>query len=163
MGFDLTIPPQLQRAAAREDLAVCNEATAKHGLRLTEPQMRELVERRGEALRATGRVEFGRGVVRELVRGFCDSPYLSQENYAEVIADVQDVFYRRKEDAEGAGEPMADDDLVEALRYTFDGEAAGSAAGRCSGRNAAGVCGARPGGRVRREDAERGVRGGGRL
>lgn len=37
MGFDLTIPPQLQRAAAREDLAVCNEATAKHGLRLTEP------------------------------------------------------------------------------------------------------------------------------
>ena len=54
MGFDLTIPPQLQRAAAREDLAVCNEATAKHGLRLTEPQMMELVERRGEALRATG-------------------------------------------------------------------------------------------------------------
>ena len=95
MGFDLTIPPQLQRAAAREDLAVCNEATAKHGLRLTEPQMMELVERRGEALRATGRVEFGRGVVRELVRGFCDSPYLSQENYAEAIADVQDVFYRR--------------------------------------------------------------------
>ena len=127
MGFDLTIPPQLQRAAAREDLAVCNEATAKHGLRLTEPQMMELVERRGEALRATGRVEFGRGVVRELVRGFCDSPYLSQENYAEAIADVQDVFYRRKEDAEAAGEPIADDDLVEALRHAFDGEAAGSA------------------------------------
>ena len=76
----------------REDLAVCNETTAKHGLRLTEPQMMELVERRGEALRATGRVEFGRGVVRELVRGFCDSPYLSQENYAEVIADVQDCL-----------------------------------------------------------------------
>ena len=103
MGFYLTIPPQLQRAAAREDLAVCNEATAKHGLRLTEPQMMELVERRGEALRATGRVEFGRGVVCELVRGFCDSPSLSQENYAEAIADVQDVFYRRKEDAEAAG------------------------------------------------------------
>ena len=89
--------------------------------------MMELVERRGEALRATGRVEFGRGVVCELVRGFCDSPYLTQENYAEAIADVQDVFYRRKEDAEAAGEPIADDDLVEALRHAFDGEAAGSA------------------------------------
>lgn len=126
MGFDLMIPPQLQRAAAQEDLAVCNEATAKHGLWLTEPQMMELAERRGEALRATGRVEFGRGVGRELVRGFCDSPYLTQENYAEAIADVQEVFYRRKEDAEAAGEPMADDDLVEALRHAFDCEAAGS-------------------------------------
>ena len=125
MGFDLTIPPQLQRAAAREDLAVCNEATAKHGLRLTEPQMMELVERRGEALRATGRVEFGRGVLRELVLGFCDSPYLSQEGYEETIADVQDVFYRRKEDSE-AGEAMADGDLIEALRFAYDHEAAGS-------------------------------------
>ncbi|MFR1640955.1 MAG: DUF6323 family protein, partial [Eggerthellaceae bacterium] len=83
MGFDLAIPPRLQRAAVREDLAVCNEATAKHGLRLTEQQMMGLAERRGEALRATGRVEFGRGVLRELVLGFCDSPYLSQEGYEE--------------------------------------------------------------------------------
>ena len=165
MGFDLTIPPQLQRAAAREDLAVCNEATAKHGLRLTEPQMMELVERRGEALRATGRVEFGRGVVRELVRGFCDSPYLSQENYAEVIADVQDVFYRRKEDAEGGrrADGRRRPGGSAALHVRWRGGGIGGAAGRCSGRNAAGVCGARPGGRVRREDAERGVRGGGRL
>lgn len=125
MGFDLSIPPLLQGAAAREDLAVCNEATAKYGLRLTEQQARGLAERRSEALRATGRVEFGRGVVRELVMGFCDSPYLSQENYEETIADVQDVFYRRKEDSE-AGEAMADDDLVAALRYAFDHEAAGS-------------------------------------
>ena len=35
-GLDLAIPPRLQRAAAREDLAVCNEATVKYGLRLTE-------------------------------------------------------------------------------------------------------------------------------
>lgn len=127
MGFDLSIPPQLHGAAVREELAVCNEATAKYGLRLTEQQMIGLVERRTEALRATGRVEFGRGVVRELVRGFCDSPYLSQENYEDTIADVQDVFYRSKEDAEvDGGEPMADDDLVEALRYAFDHEAAGS-------------------------------------
>lgn len=125
MGFDLSIPPQLQGAAAREDLAVCNKATAKYGLRLTEQQALGLVQRRGEALRATGRVEFGRGVIRELVLGFCDSPYLSQENYEETIADVQDVFYRRKEDSE-VGEAMSDDDLVAALRYAFDHEAGGS-------------------------------------
>ena len=163
MGFDLTIPPQLQRAAAREDLAVCNETTAKHGLRLTEPQMMELVERRGEALRATGRVEFGRGVVRELVRGFCDSPYLSQENYAEVIADVQDVFYRRKEDAEAAGRARSPTTTWWkhcATRSMVRRRDRWSCWWRCSGRNAAGARDAWSGGSVRREDAERGTRGG---
>lgn len=125
MGFNLSIVTQLQGATVREDLAVCNAATEKYGLRLTEQQMRGLSERRGEALRATGRVEFGRGMLRELILGFGDSPYLTQENYEETIADLQDVFYRRKEDSE-VGEVLADDDLIEALRDVFDHEANGS-------------------------------------
>lgn len=116
---------RLQRAGATEELAVCNQAMAQYGLSLTQDQMQELVERRYTALRATGRVEFGRGVLREIVLGFCSSPYVSQDNYEDTIADVQDTFYRRKEDAE-AGEPLPDDDLVEALRYAFDHEVAGS-------------------------------------
>lgn len=125
MGFNLSMVTQLHGAAAREDLAVCNAATAQYGLQLTEEQMQGLAARRGEALRATGRVEFGRGILRELIVGFGDSPYLTQENYEETIADLQDVFYRRKEDSE-AGETLADDDLIEALRDAFDHEAAGS-------------------------------------
>lgn len=125
MGFNLSMVTQLHGAAAHEDLAVCNAATAQYGLQLTEQQMQGLAARRGEALRATGRVEFGRGILRELIVGFGDSPYLTQENYEETIADLQDVFYRRKEDSE-AGETLADDDLIEALRDAFDHEAAGS-------------------------------------
>lgn len=102
-----------------EDLAVCNEATRKVDLRLTEEQMAGLVERRGDALRETGRVEFGRGIVREVILGFCDSPFIVQENYEETIADVQDIFYRRKEEAEISG-AFADEDLIQALRFAFD-------------------------------------------
>lgn len=125
MDFDLSIVSRLQDVAAQEDLAVCNQATLPYGLRLTEAQMRGLSERRGDALRATGRVEFGRGVLRDLVLGFCDSPFLMQDSYEETIAGLQDVFYRRKEDSE-AQEALADDDLIEALREAFDHEAAGS-------------------------------------
>lgn len=130
MGLDLLYVGQLSRVLAQEDLAVCNEATAQYGLTLTQPQMQRLTERRGEALKATGRVEFGRGVLRELIIGFCDSPYVEQDTYEETIADLQDVFYSCKEESEAAGDSAAsvipDDDLIEALRYAFDHEAAGS-------------------------------------
>lgn len=126
MGIKLSMNlMQVNTAATQEDLAVCNQATVSYGLSLTQEQMQGLVERRQAALRATGRVEFGRGVLREIVLGFCDSPFLIQNSYEETVAGIQDVFYRRKEDAE-LGEPVADDDLIEALRDAFDNEAAGS-------------------------------------
>ena len=131
MGFDLTAGfaggRHMQRAALQDDCMACNQVTARYGLSLTEEQMGGLMERRAAVLAATGRVEFGRGVLRELVQGFADSPYLTQENYESALADVQDAFYRRKEDSEAhdAG-PLADDDLIEAMRYAFDHEVAGS-------------------------------------
>lgn len=118
--FDLSAGWQqsLQVAASRDDLTACNEATA-YGLSLTEEQMVGLAERRHEALRATGRVEFGRGALRDIVAAFRDSPYLLQETYAETLADVQDAFYRYKEEAETCG-GISDDELVSALRTAFD-------------------------------------------
>lgn len=121
MGFDVSAGWQrgLQVASARDELVSCNEATATYGLSLTEEQMLGLVERRHEALRATGRVEFGRGALRDIVAAFRDSPYLLQETYVETLADVQDAFYRYKEEAETCG-GISDDELIAALRTAFD-------------------------------------------
>lgn len=109
--------------SARADLALCNAKGERYGLSLTEEQMGELAQRRVEALRATGRVEFGRGVLVELVTAFCDSPYLFQDTYDETIAELQDAFYRFKEDSH---ERIADQDLIDAMRQAFDHEACGS-------------------------------------
>lgn len=121
MGFDVSAGWQrgLQVASARDERAACNEATAAYGLSLTEEQMVGLAERRHEALRATGRVEFGRGALRDIVAAFRDSPYLLQETYVETLADVQDAFYRYKEEAETCG-GISDDELISALRTAFD-------------------------------------------
>lgn len=127
MGMELSAGWQqaLQVAAAREDLAICNEATAAYGLSLTEEQMTGIVERRREALRATGRVEFGRGALRDIVTTFRDSPYLHQETYEETLVDLQDAFYRFKEEAEVEG-GIADEELLSALRVAFDERVHGS-------------------------------------
>lgn len=68
MGFDSSAGWRqgLRAAAARDDLAACNEATAAYGLSLTEEQVVRLAERRCEALKATGRVEFGREALRDI-------------------------------------------------------------------------------------------------
>lgn len=128
MGFDLSAGWQqgLRAAAARDDLAACNEATAAYGLSLTEEQVVGLAERRCEALKATGRVEFGRGALRDIVTAFRDSPYLLQEGYEETLADVQDAFYRYKEEAEACG-GITDAELIAALRVAFDERVHGAA------------------------------------
>ena len=127
MGLELSAGWQqaLQVAVAGDDLAICNEATAAYGLSLTEEQMMGIVERRREALQATGRVEFGRGALRDIVAAFCGSPYLRQETYEETITGLQDVFYRYKEEAEDEG-GIADDELITAMRTAFDERAHGS-------------------------------------
>ena len=50
--------------------------TNQFGLTLSEKQIAEIVEKRFEALEATGRIEFGRGIMKMLIEAFCDSPFI---------------------------------------------------------------------------------------
>lgn len=119
----MMLMPWADGESAKTDLAACNARGERYGLVLTEEQMGGLARRRVDALRATGRVEFGRGVLLELVSAFCDSPYLSQEAYEETLAELQDAFYRLKEES---NEQLPDQELIDAMRYAFDNEAHGS-------------------------------------
>ena len=47
---------QMQISAAKEEIRCCNELNQIYGLTLTEADITELVELRGQALRSTGRV-----------------------------------------------------------------------------------------------------------
>ena len=49
---------QMQISAAKEEIRFCKDLNRHYGLTLTEADITELVELRGEALRSTGRVEF---------------------------------------------------------------------------------------------------------
>jgi len=50
--------------------------------------MQELSQRREQALVDQGRVELGGSVLPALIDGFCDSPYLLQEEYAATLAEL---------------------------------------------------------------------------
>ena len=48
---------------------------------------------------------------------FCDSPYLDQDTYAEVLEQLQDMFYEFKNETL---DRMTDDELLEFMREQFD-------------------------------------------
>ena len=83
----------LQLSAAKEEIRRCNDLNQIYGLTLTESDITELVELLGNALRSTGRVEFGGGILPKLIRAFCKSPYVDPYNYATTLAELQDAFY----------------------------------------------------------------------
>ena len=52
---------------------------AEGGLPLTEAQARAVAQAHGEALRRTGRIEFGKSAAEKLVEIFAGSPWLTRE------------------------------------------------------------------------------------
>lgn len=101
----------------------CNEKTAAYGLSLTVEQAAALVSVRSDTLRKTGRIEFGGGILNQLIMAFCDSPYISQENYEATLYELVDLFYNLKNET---ADRVGDNDLIEIMKKEFNGECCGS-------------------------------------
>lgn len=121
-NFALTIQNMKKKQLAME-IKKCNEVTMRYGVTLSDTQIENLINKRFESLKSTGRVEFGDGILKELIEAFCDSPYIIQENYEETLEELQDIFYFFKGEAM---DQIADDELIEFMKEYFNGECQGS-------------------------------------
>ena len=115
-------PTQIQRAAARQELESCNPALAEHGLVLSAEDVQALASGRRDALKTAARIEFGGGVVKDLVLSFAGSPYVSQATFVETVLELQELFYEVKNESL---ELITDDELVVKMRSLFDDVASG--------------------------------------
>lgn len=99
-------------------MEVCNEKTyEKFGLSLSQEQAKELIAGRNASLKKYQRVEFGKGILDKLMYVFCDSQYIDQGNYAQVLESLQDIFYRFKNEAM---DRLTDDELLEFMREQYE-------------------------------------------
>ena len=96
----------------------CNEYTTQYGLILSDDQINNLLERRKDTLKETGRIEFREGIIDKLIKEFCDSPYINQENYAETLYELIEMFYEYKNETMDL---ITDDELIEFMKRSFDG------------------------------------------
>lgn len=100
-----------------------NQYTQRFGLMLSEQEAELLVKEQTEVLKEQQRIEFGKGVLEKLIFAFCDSNFISQDNYAETIQRLQEIFYLYKNESM---DELTDDELIEFMREAFDGKCQGS-------------------------------------
>ena len=96
----------------------CNEYTKKYGITLTDDQIKNIIERKVETLKETGRIEFRESVIDKIIKEFCDSPYIFQQNYAETLYELIDIFYEYKNETMDL---ISDNELIEFMKKNFDG------------------------------------------
>lgn len=113
----------IQKMQLMQELQNCNEMTLRYGLTLSTQQIQNLVERRIQALKDKGRIEFGQGVLKKIITEFCDSPYITQDNYEETIIELQDSFYYFKNESIDL---VSDDELISYMKHYFDDVCQGS-------------------------------------
>lgn len=111
-------------SCTKEEAALCTQRLARFGLALCPRQMEALQAGRAAALRSTGRVELGSGILPQLIDAFCDSPWFTQENLTEELLTLQEIFYHWKNEA---GDCVPDDELLTFLRRVYEEKAHGAA------------------------------------
>lgn len=104
-------------------LLTMNEKIAAFGLTLTKEDAVQLMKDRKEALQEQQRIEFGEGILEKLVMAFCDSVYIEQEDLVDVLGRLQAIFYEYKNETRDS---ISDDELIEFMETSFNGECQGS-------------------------------------
>ena len=106
-----------------DEILKCNEKTCEYGLKLTNEDVKELINTRKVALKKSGRLEFNGEIIDKIIMEFCDSPYITQYNYNDTINELVEIFYNYKNETLDL---IADDELIEIMKDYFDNYCQGS-------------------------------------
>ncbi len=94
-----------------------NQYTEQFGLTLSETDTELLLEERNHTLKAEQRVEFGQSILPQMIYAFCDSSFLSQDNYVETLIRLQEMFYLYKNEMQ---DEITDDELIHFMKEQFE-------------------------------------------
>lgn len=124
MSFEImNVYSSLIQKQAIDEIEKCNDFTFRFGLTLSRQDAVELVKTRTLSLKNYGRIEFGGGVVDKIIREFCDSPYISMDNYVETLHGLIEIFYFYKNETLDL---ISDDELIKLMKDSYDGKCQGS-------------------------------------
>lgn len=98
-------------------VAAYNKNTERFSLALSEKEAKELVVSRNASLKKYQRVELGKGILERVIYHFCDSQYINQDNYAESLMKLTDIFYQFKNESM---DKLSDEELLVFMREQFE-------------------------------------------
>lgn len=94
-----------------------NVYTEQFGLMLSQQDAELILASRLEELRTQERVEFGEGIAEKIIRQFCDSSYIDQNNYVDTIIRLQEIFYLYKNEMH---DEITDDELLHLMKEQYE-------------------------------------------
>lgn len=125
-GMEENVFELMQMARKKEELAyvsAMNQKTEQFGLVLKEEDAKELIAYKNESLKKYERFEWGTGILERLIFVFCDSQYISQQNYLESLERLQDIFYKFKNASQ---DRMTDEEILTFMKEQFESICYGS-------------------------------------
>lgn len=108
----------LQQQNQLSKVIASNQVTSQYGLVLSEQDAQLILDERHHTLREQKRVEFGEGIVPQIIYEFCDSDFIDQNNYVNTIIRLQEIFYLYKNEM---NDEITDDELLHFMKEQFDG------------------------------------------
>lgn len=100
-----------------EQVQEANKYTSKYGLVLSDEDAQLLAAERRNILKTERRVEFGQGILPQIIYTFCDSDFLSQDNYVDALIRLQEIFYRYKNEMH---DEITDEELLQFMKEQFE-------------------------------------------
>lgn len=94
-----------------------NQRTERFGLTLSEEDAELLLQEKSEILKKERRVELGESILPRLIYAFCDSSFLSQDNYLETLIRLQEIFFLYKNEMQ---DEVTDEELLNFMREQFE-------------------------------------------
>ena len=94
-----------------------NQYSKEYGLTLSEEDAKVLLAETGHTLQEERRVEFGPGVMPQIICAFCDSTYISQEDYVQTLVRLQEIFFLYKNEML---DEITDDELLNFMKEQFE-------------------------------------------
>ncbi len=105
------------RESGWKEVCMANKYTEEFGLSLTKEDAVQLMERRDEALRNEGRVEFGGGILTKIIYAFCNSDFVDADEWSEILGRLTEIFYLYKNEMH---DEITDDELIAFMREQYE-------------------------------------------
>lgn len=94
-----------------------NQYTQQFGLALSDEDTQLLLAEKNAVLKEQRRVEFGQGILPQIIYAFCDSSFISQGDYVDTLIRLQEIFYLYKNEMQ---DEITDEELLNFMREQFE-------------------------------------------
>lgn len=113
----------LQKSNMISELLKFNDKLMEHNLILTPADAKDIIKERDSILKSHGRIELNINVTKAIIKELGDSLYVNQDNLAETINDMYEIFHYIKN---STSDFLSDVEILETIMFFYNKVYSGS-------------------------------------